>query len=237
MVYYFDRDGKWPPLGAKLLRALQMNEPNELIPWAQSATKPEIASLAMHVFAAWHDGDKIARDILNGAAASLAKDGIACARRLANIRAKVQFVFSGSVLLKQPKFAAKVAALLRKGWKNAVVTPLTREGAWGAVELARIKRASRGHYRSAVAAKPADDLKGLTASPTEARNKRSMRLDTMSVRNAIELMLDEDRAIPRALARHTSEIERVVEMIARSLSARRSPFLRWRGHKRPPGCA
>src|SRR5437899_818016 len=35
VVYYFDRDGEWSGLGQRILRALQLNEPNDLIDWAQ----------------------------------------------------------------------------------------------------------------------------------------------------------------------------------------------------------
>ena len=52
VVYYFDRDGEWSSLGRRLLRALLLNEPNDLIGWAQTARKDEVAALAVEVFAA-----------------------------------------------------------------------------------------------------------------------------------------------------------------------------------------
>ena len=81
VVYHYDRDGKWPPLGQRLLRALQMNEPNDFIPWVQKAEKADIAALAREVFDAFQQRDPIAGDILSGASSSLARDGIACAKR------------------------------------------------------------------------------------------------------------------------------------------------------------
>ncbi|MBI5773629.1 MAG: hypothetical protein HZA89_07800, partial [Verrucomicrobia bacterium] len=140
VLYYGDRDGRWPALGARLLRVLQLNEPNELIGWVQRAEKPEVAALATEVFAAWSRRDAIATDILAGAAHSLAKDAAACARRLAAHGARVQFVLAGGVLLKQPRFARLVEKHLLKLWPSAVVTPLSRESAWGAVELAKAMR-------------------------------------------------------------------------------------------------
>ena len=154
VVYYLDRDGKWSPLGQRLLRVLQLNEPNDLIGWAQAARKDEIAALAVEVFAAWAKHDRIARDILDGAAHSLASDAGRCAARLVRKGKPVQFVLAGSVLLKQPRFAAKVTRALKKLWPRALVTPLAREGAWGAVELAR-----------AVAATPSSQQGGGGASP------------------------------------------------------------------------
>ena len=136
-VFYLDRDGEWSRLGQRILRALQLNEPNQLIAWAQAASKADIAALAEEVFAAAAERDTIAKDILTGAAASLAKDGVACARKLAKAGEPVQFVLAGSVLLQQPKFARAVASHLAEHWPGCIVTPLARESAWGAVELAR----------------------------------------------------------------------------------------------------
>ena len=48
-VYYLDRDGRWTDLGRNILQALQLNEPEELIDWAKTAGKTEIAALAVQV--------------------------------------------------------------------------------------------------------------------------------------------------------------------------------------------
>ncbi len=112
VIYYFDRDGKWPKLGERLLHRLQLNEPNDLIGWVQNAPKTDVAALAVQVFDAWDAGDKIAADILKGAKESLAKDALACAEKLTSGKGGVHFILTGSVLLKQPKFAR---ALVREG--------------------------------------------------------------------------------------------------------------------------
>src|SRR5688572_1828644 len=211
VVYYYDRDGKWPRLGGRVLRKLTLNEPNDLIPWAQKAAKPDIAELAVEVFAAWNDGDKIACDILDAAASSLAKDALACARRLSKRPARAQFVLAGSVLLKQPRFARKVESLVRKGWKGATVSPLERESAWGAVELARglepVQTVAKGSAPVPKLFYPSD-LKRLAASPTEQRNPRSRNLHQLSIRAAIRLMLSEDAKIPAAILKQAKSIER-----------------------------
>ena len=137
VVYYYDQDRTWARLGESILRALQLNEPADLISWAQAASKTEIASLAVEVFTAWDRKDKIAADILAGAAESLARDAATCARRLAVSGTRVHFVLAGSILLKQPRFRARVSRELRRLWPNAIVTRLERESVWGAVELAR----------------------------------------------------------------------------------------------------
>ena len=118
--------GRWPS-----------NEPEDLVNWAQSAGKGDIAALAVEVFAASEDGDPIAKEVLEFAARSLAADGFACARLVATPGTPVQFVLAGSVLLKQPRFAARVRRALRHLWPAALVSPLKGDSAWGAVELAR----------------------------------------------------------------------------------------------------
>lgn len=184
-VYYYDRDGVWSRLGQRLLRKLALNEPNELIPWVLNASKADIAALAVEVFAAWHDKDPIASDIIEGAANRLAKDGAACAKRLAKKGARVQFVLAGSVLLQQPKFAKHVTRLLRKLRPNSIITPLEMESAWGAVVLARrSRRREEGDF--GVRTLPPthvggyeernEDLRFLTASPTETRNARTNQI-------------------------------------------------------------
>jgi len=59
---------------------------------------------------------------------------------------------------------------------------------------------------------------GSTAlSPTEERHPRSMNLDRLPLRAAIELMLSEDRKLPGALLAERERIEQGVKLVARSL--------------------
>jgi N-acetylmuramic acid 6-phosphate etherase len=226
VVYYYDRDGEWSKLGQRILRKLQLNEPDDLIGWVQTAGKAEIASLTIEVFNAWAERDEIAADILEGAAHSLAGDAASCARRLVKEGAPVQFVLAGSVLLKQPRFAKKVAALLRRLRSNALVTPLKRESVWGAVRLAKRQLPVSGFKsrpgRPGISiAKPhggmaLPSLESLELSPTEQRNPRSLNLDRVSLVEAIELMLSEDEKIPRSILAERKKIEQTVKLIVRS---------------------
>src|SRR6266849_7427310 len=43
VVCYLDRDGEWSALGQRILRALRLNEPNDLVDWIHQASKPDIA--------------------------------------------------------------------------------------------------------------------------------------------------------------------------------------------------
>jgi N-acetylmuramic acid 6-phosphate etherase len=230
VVYYFDRDGEWSGLGQRILRSLQLNEPNDLIDWAQNASKPDIATLAVEVFGAASQRDKIAADILAGAAETLAKDAAACARRLVRPGTPVLFVLAGSVLLKQTRFARQVSEHLRSLWPGALVAPLKRQSAWGAVELARrgsqppfstAQAASSARVKSqlryrAFAATEEPGMRSALLSPTEQRHPLSMNLDKLPVLRAIELMLSEDAKIPGAILAERKQIARAVALTVRA---------------------
>jgi len=219
-IFYLDRDGVWSQLGKRVLRGLQLNEPRDLIPWAQTASKADIAAIAVEVFAAAAKRDAIARDILAGAAASLAKDGVSCARKLLKLGAPVRFILAGSVLLRQPKFARAVTKELAARWPGCEVAPLKRESVWGAVALARQVQSSKPKVSSqpsasaAASAAPHSALRTPPSlSPTEQRHPRSMTLDKLPLGEAIELMLSEDEKLPAAIRREGAKIERVIGKI------------------------
>jgi N-acetylmuramic acid 6-phosphate etherase len=228
-LYYYDRDGQWPALGERILRALQLNEPEDLIDWVQSASKAEVAALTPVVFAAKKVRDRIASDILEGAAHGLAKDALDCARRVAKPGQPVHFVQAGSVLLNQPAFARKIARWVREHWPRARVSILRTEGFRGAIELARrLERASgdenrkfhladrnrRGRISTDAPWHPS--LDGLASSPTEQRNPRSMNLDKLPLSRAIELMLNEEAKVPAFLWEERKAIERGIRLIVRA---------------------
>jgi N-acetylmuramic acid 6-phosphate etherase len=278
VVYYYDRDGAWSNLGQRLLRVLQLNEPTDLIGWTQEASKRDTAALAVEVFAACQQRDKIAADILEGAAQSLAQDAVACARRLCRDPGRdafhrvptvstalaatdepdlardrsspkdlaatadpdlIEFILAGGVFLNQPRFAARVGRLIKQHWPAARVRSLEREGAWGAVLLAKRiyanaaasrseqkSAARRGHSLAGLArgaeagqndrALTPPPLADLHASPTEQRHPRSARLDRLPLGQAIELMLSEEAKIPRALRAERRQIERAIRLIVRA---------------------
>jgi N-acetylmuramic acid 6-phosphate etherase len=212
VIHEFDRDGKWPTLGARFLSALLLNTPDDLIDWIKRAEKSQVAALAVEVFAAAARRDPIACDVLQKAAELLARDGADCAMRLVKKNTPVQFVLAGSVLVKQPNFAAEVRRRLRRHWPKSEVVTLQKEAVWGALELAR--GAAMEFKAQVVEKKPAGILPKLTAlSPTEQRNPRSMNLHDLSMEKAIALMIDEETSIGPALRKVRLEIEQALKLI------------------------
>lgn len=222
VVYYLDLDGRWTTLGRRVLRALNLNEPNELIDWVRDAPKDDVAALTPEVFASAAKRDSIAIDILSGASSSLARDAVHCAKGLAEKGELVEFVFAGSVLVKQRGFAKRVEAKIRERWPKAICAPLKRESVWGAIEMARAAGIEGGDSHTAVTVAPRRssdtgkpwDASLLAQSLTERRHPRSLRLDKMSVGSAIDLMLSEDEKLPAAIRKERAKIAWVVRRIA-----------------------
>jgi N-acetylmuramic acid 6-phosphate etherase len=221
VVYDFDRKGKFGALGRAVLRAISLNEPNDLIAWIQSATKAEVAAVAPVVFA--KADDPIARNVLSRSAATLATDAMICAARLSSKQKPVAFVFAGSVLLKQPAFAKKISRLIKMEFRLAKFLPLEREAVWGAIEMARPAfngTANRSAPGGAIQLQapiyyvpefnPAE-------SPTEQRNPRSMRFHELPTSRMVDLMLDTEAETMPAIRKEKKTVLRAVEMAAETL--------------------
>ncbi len=220
VVRHYDSGAGDTVLAQKILRAVQLNDPEDLVAWIQEAGKNQVASVAVAVFEAAKAGDKAAREILGNAADILAEDGVRCAGLLVKRKDPVQFVLAGSVLLKQPAFARQVGNKLKALWPRAYVTALQRESAWGGVELARVaaklppgKIARPVPMSVADAASPPADLQKLVLSPTETRNPRSMNLDKLSPLDGVTLMLSEESRTPEALLKEREKIAAAVELV------------------------
>jgi N-acetylmuramic acid 6-phosphate etherase len=225
VVYYYDRDGKISSLGSALLKKLKLNEPEDLIDWAKTAEKPRIAALAVEVFAESAKGSKIARDILAAAAESLAKDGAQCAKRLVKKGTPVEFVLSGGVFQKQPAFVRKVKQRLQQLWPGSSVTTLNQDSVFGCIRLAEIHFSQPRASGSAPDAGPNISERAHRAvviptsaamSPTEQRNARSMKLDELSLIDAVELMISEEAKVTTTLLHDSRLIARGVELIVDS---------------------
>lgn len=220
VIAEFDHSNRWPKLGELILQSLVLNEPDDLIEWSMEAKKADIASLALAVFAAASQKDPLSVQLLDEAAKALAQDGIACAKRLCQKRERVQFVFNGGVLLKNPSFANDVARRLRQQWPHSEITEVHRGSAWGAVALAMQWHAPTSEDGPATKKKPAvlHDHPAfsraiLQASPTEKRNERSLKLDSMPITKAIDLMLSEEGAVAKAVGKERAAIAWVVRQV------------------------
>ena len=220
-----EKTGRWPRLGARFLRRLQLVTPADLIPWIQAADKTAVADLAPEVFAAALAGDALAKSVVQRGQAALAEQAIEAADRLVRRAARepgVEFVLCGSVFTRQPAAARAFGGLLQRARPQAKVRVLAEESAWGAVALARQARAS---VTVAAAPPPPPAPLGPTPffiprtrelSPTEQRNPKSAQLDRLPVRAALELMLQEDATLPGIILAQAPTLERLIHRTARA---------------------
>lgn len=217
IVYQHDVIGKFPRLGKVLLRAAQLNEPDDLIPWTLEATKDDLGRLAVTIFQEERRGDPIAREVVRNAAEKLADMALHCAAHLLPRRGKVQFVLAGGVLLRQRAFATAVRRRIHAHWQHAEVACLRGDSVKGAVEMARGKAEAGSRKSEAGSRKPEKvrecvarngpvSVESLARSPTEMRNPRSMKLDKLSLLAAVELMLREDTTVPRAILSKKNDV-------------------------------
>ncbi len=224
-TWHYDDPRRRSKLGRTILWHLRLREGNELIEWAQSAGKSQVAGLAIKVFKAAGRGDKLAAQILAEVSADLARQAILCAGELAPQGDPVQFIVAGGNLVRQPRFARQLGMQLRKLRPGSQVSVLQREGAWGAVAMARElwhqegkRRGAKRSLQKPIKTGKSADLTVARAGklpPTEQRNRRSAHLDTMPLSSAIRLMLSEDAKIPAAILAKRKEIEEAVRHIVR----------------------
>lgn len=219
-AYDTDADNTWPPLGADILSHLQMNEPEDLIDWSLEASKTELASLAVPVFeAARSRQDPIAAAVLDHAAQTLARDAIACAEHIATDRERVQFIFNGAVLLKNPSFQEHVQDLIRQGWRNSDISALAKPSVWGSISLARTASDKCPPQNDLSTSTPPpkvaawESYRPVTSAPTEQRNPKSTHFSDLSIQHGLQLMLSEDANIPAAILPETSAIEWTIQRV------------------------
>ncbi|MCG8601864.1 MAG: N-acetylmuramic acid 6-phosphate etherase [Verrucomicrobiales bacterium] len=215
----FDHTGIWPGVGEAILASLQINDLESLIPWSIEAGKHEIASLAIPVFEAAQNGCPIALRIVEEAAERLAHDALACSRKLSG-SGVVQFLLAGGTLRKQPEFAGMVASVIRQSKNGAVIDVLERAGTWGAVALAKgLVEGGARQSGGTVFAEEQSLVVDLKKSPTEQRNPLSMNLDKLTISEAVDLMISEDRKLPDAILAEKDKIVRLVEQVVASFES------------------
>ena len=211
-----DLENEFPPLGTDILTHLQLEEPEDLIDWSMIATKTDLANVAIPVFEASVDraDDNIAHAVLEKAAVRLATDATACAERIATSKSRVQFVFNGAVLLKNPAFANQVAELLKEHFPDCIISPLARPSVWGAIALARNNAVDTVTQAEVTSDTPGEKLRHpVSSSPTEQRNPNTTHFAESSIAEGIKTMLAEDATIPNAIAAESANIEWTIDKV------------------------
>jgi N-acetylmuramic acid 6-phosphate etherase len=194
---------------AKILHALSLNNLDELVRWAQTADKDEIAMLTPVVFEAAAGGDARVNDIVEEGARVLCEYTEAVASRLHLLAPKV--VLMGGLFQRDSIYTHAFRRRLKKNLPDARVTIAERPPELGAAWLA-------AETRNPVVFQPRlKEIEHLAAALTEQRNPRSENLEKMSLRELVELFVDEEKFVEDALRGATADLTKAIEIVTESL--------------------
>lgn len=196
---------------AKILHALSLNNLDELVRWAQTADKMEIAMLAPVVFEAAAAGDARVNEIVEEGARVLCEYTEAVASRLHLLAPRV--VLMGGLFYRDSIYTHAFRRRLKKNLPDARVAIAERPPELGAALLAAEKD-NRVPFQPRLSENEIEDL---AVALTEQPNPRSERLEKMSVRELVELFVDEEGFVQDALRGATADLARAIEMVTESL--------------------
>ncbi|HET9418874.1 MAG TPA: BadF/BadG/BcrA/BcrD ATPase family protein, partial [Chthoniobacterales bacterium] len=181
------------PVTTKILHALNLNSLDELVRWAQTADKMEVANLAPVVFAAAANGDARVMEIIEEGARCLCEYVETVAQRLHLLAPKV--VLIGGLFQRDSIYTHAFRRRLKKNLPDARVSTADRAPELGAAWLAS-EMVERGSVRSR---NGETQIEELAAALTEQRNPRSENLEQMSARELVELFVEEEKFVQEAL--------------------------------------
>ena len=196
---------------AKILRALSLNNLDELVRWAQIADKMEVAMLTPVVFEAAAGGDARIIEIIEEGARVLCEYTEAVASRLHLLAPKVMLI--GGLFHRDSIYTHAFKRRLKKNLPDARVATSERAPEFGAAWLA----AEMDEWLN-VRSKLADEkIDNLAAALTEQRNPRSVNLEKMSAQGLVKLFVDEEKFVREALRGAAVDLARAVEIVTESL--------------------
>lgn len=196
---------------AKILRALSLNNFDELVRWVQTADKMEIAMLAPVVFEAATGGDARMMEIVEEGVRVLCEYTEAVALRLHLLAPKVALI--GGLFYRDSIYMHAYRRKLKKNLPDARVMIAERAPELGAAWLATEAR-DHGSFHLELLQSEIDNL---AAALTEQRNSRSENLEKMSARELAEVFVEEEKFVQEALRAAVGELTKAIEIVAESL--------------------
>ena len=196
---------------AKILRALCLNNLDELVRWAQTADKMEIALLAPVVFEAAAGGDARVMEIIEEGARVLGEYTEAVASRLRLLAPKV--VLMGGLFHRDSIYTHAFRRRLKKNLPDARVATAERPPELGAAWLA----AELGDHVTFHSKLSHNEIENLAEAITEQRNPRSENLEKLSPRALVDLFVEEEKFVEGALRGAIADLSRAIEIVTESL--------------------
>jgi len=196
---------------ATILRALSLNNRDELVRWAQIADKNEVAGLAPVVFECAMKGDESVMRIVEEAAGVLSEYTGAVATRLGLLAPKV--ILLGGLFQRDGVYVHAFKRKLKKCLSDARVAMSEQTPELGAAWLA-----SSLEERPTVSVSSREgEGENLGRALTEQRNPRSENLDKVSAQELVELFIGEETFVQEALRKEAGSLARSVEMATKAL--------------------
>ena len=235
----YDMHRRTSKLAQEVLRALALNDLNELVRWAQTAGKMEIATLAPIVFSAAAAGHEQVNEILRSGARILAEYTRAVADRLEFREPPVALLgglFNGHSIY-VASFRRELAEMLPAANVFVAEKPSTLGAAWLALTrcagpdsatvpgagnsenicesrtLADIAPDESSLRRDARATQASSSLQ-LGLADTEQINERSLALEKLSAREFVDLFVTEETFVQEALRGAAGPLAEGVALIA-----------------------
>src|SRR5882724_10665591 len=196
---------------ARILRALCLNNLDELVRWAQTADKMEIARLTPVVFEAAASGDARVIEILEEGARVLSEYTEAVATRLHLLAPKV--ILLGGLFQRDSIYAHTFRRRLKKNLPDARIAMGERTPELGAAWLA----AEMQEFPSVRSQPTEEKIEDLAAALTEQRNPRSENLEKLSARQLVELFVEEEKFVQEALRGAIDDLTKAIEIATASL--------------------
>ena len=195
----------------KVLQALSLNNLDELVRWAQTADKMEIAMLVPVVFEAAANGDARVMEIIEEGARCLSEYAEIVATRLRLLAPKV--ILLGGLFQRDSIYTHAFRRRLKKNLPDARVATAERAPELGAAWLA----AEMDDHATTRTLSDQDKIDDLAAALTEQRNPRSENLEKMSARNLAQLFVDEEKFVQEALRGAIVDLARAIELVTAAL--------------------
>ena len=198
-------------LTAKILHALSLNNLDELVRWAQTADKMEVAMLAPVIFEAAAAGDTRVMEIIEKGAQVLSDYTEAVATRLHLLAPKVMLL--GGLFHRDSIYTHAFRRRLKKNLPDARVATTERPPELGAAWLAG-EMTDHVIFQSKLAENEIDNL---AAVLTEQPNPRSENLEKLNPRELVELFVEEEKFVQEALRGAIVNLARAIEIVGESL--------------------
>jgi N-acetylmuramic acid 6-phosphate etherase len=196
---------------ASILQALSLNSRDELVRWAQTADKMEIATLSPIVFEAAKNGDLNVVKIIEEGAEVLTEYTGAVASRLGLLAPKV--ILLGGLFQRDSLYVAAFKRKLKKNLCDARIGMSEQSPELGAAWLAA-EIEERGAFSFETRT---SGVENLAVALTESRNPRSENLETISARELVELFVEEEKFVQESLRKEIGALARGVEIITKVL--------------------